>query len=162
MKSTGESFSGNAPSFGYAEMDDGDVLGVVRAVEAAEKGDRFENGEDVDGVGRLEVGVRGRSFGWISGDMPGISGGCGRWEVVPGMLRFGVILFGDELVLVSQAEAVGSGVGGTVEGGETGAARDICQPRLPTNRFVSASAARVCTRNFVSLCFLRNGSEGRR
>lgn len=161
-KSTGESFSGNEPSFGYAEVCGGDVLGVVKAVEAAEKGDRFENGEDVDGVGRVEVGVSGRSFGWSSGDMPGLAGSCGRWEDVPGMLRFGVTLFADELVFASQVEAVGSDVEGGVERGVIGAAGDVCHPGLPTNGFVGISAARVCTWGFVSLCFLRNGNEGKR
>ena len=78
------------------------------------------------------------------------------------MLRLGVIWFAVELVLTSQAEAVGSDVYGGVESGLIGAAGDVCQPGLSTNGFVGVSAARVCTWDFVSLCFLRNGSEGRR
>lgn len=69
-KPIGESLKGKEPSFGYADVDGGEVEGVVKAVDAAEKGEMFENGKDVDGVGRVDVGVSGRSFGWSSGDMP--------------------------------------------------------------------------------------------
>lgn len=62
-ESTGELIGWNDPSFGYADVDSGDVDGVVKAVEAAETGEMFEKGDDVDGVGRVEVGVSGRSFG---------------------------------------------------------------------------------------------------
>lgn len=69
-KPMGESLRGKKPSFGYADVDGGEVEGVVKAVDGEEKGEMFENGEDVDGVGRVNVGVSGRSFGWSSGDIP--------------------------------------------------------------------------------------------
>ena len=78
-KSPGEILSWNDSSFGYADVDGGDVDGVVKAVEAADKGEMFEKGDDVDGVGRVEVGVSGRSFGWSSENMPGLAGCRGRW-----------------------------------------------------------------------------------
>lgn len=81
---------------------------------------------------------------------------------VPGMLRFGVILFAEELVFANQAGAVGKDVYGGVESGEIGAAGDVCQPGLPTNGFVGVSTAGVCAWDFESLFFRRNGSEGRR
>lgn len=162
-KSTGELFSENDPSFWYADVDGADVDGVVKAVEAAENGEMFEKRGDVDGVGRVEVGVSGRSFGWSSGDMPGLAGCWGRREEdVPGMLRLGVMLFAEELVLANQVEAVGKEVYGGVESGEIGAAGDVCQPGLPTNGFVGVSVAGVCTWGFASLCFRRNGKECRR